>query len=74
MHISAYQSKGVGINWFRDKSEEEKLQYKLSKKNTLREVTLEAQTAHKEMCRKAMANMGKMQNIMTKFDRKLDEM
>ena len=58
---------------FRDESEEE-LQYKPPKKKTLREVALEAQTAHKEMCTEAMANMAKIQNIMTKLDRKLDEM
>ena len=40
------------------KEEEEELQYKPPKKKTLpQEATLEAQTAHKEMCAEAMANM-----------------
>ena len=63
------------LDQFRNESEEEEeeeLRYKSPK--TLREATLEAQTAHKEMCTEAMANMAKMQNIMTKLDRKLDKM
>ena len=44
------------------------------KKKTLREATLEVQTAHKEMCEQAKSSMAIMNEVMKKLHSKLDEL
>ena len=45
-----------------------------AKKKTLREVTVDAQEAHKEMCNQAVASLARMNDLIAKLDRKLDDM
>ena len=44
------------------------------KKKTLRDATLEAQTAHKEMCEQAKSSMAIMNEVLKKLHNKLDEL
>ena len=43
------------------------------KKTTLREATMEAQTAHIAMCQEGMASMQLINNVMKQMSRKIDE-
>ena len=43
------------------------------KKTTLREATMEVQTAHKAMCQEAMASMQLINTVMKQMSRKIDE-
>lgn len=43
------------------------------KKKTLREVSYDAQTSHKAMCEKASTSLDLMNNLMKKFEKKLDD-
>lgn len=43
------------------------------KAKTLREVTYEAQSAHKEMCQQAMSSMAAMNQVLAKLNSKIDD-
>ena len=52
----------------------EETQATLPKKKTLRDATLEAQTAHKEMCERVKSSMVIIDEVMKKLHSKLDEL
>lgn len=55
-------------------NDEDETQTLPARKKSLREMTADAQEAHQKMCQKAMASMEMMNNVMSKLNRKLDDM
>lgn len=47
---------------------------RVKKKKTLKDTTMEVQTAHKEMCEQDKASMAMMNKVMKKLHEKLDDL